>query len=459
MKNLKKLTFIFLLSHSLSPFAIDFTQCENIFLEGKNIDHYIKDEQSKEKDEQDAKYLSKLVSLKSSKNCFALLQMALLKDNGLLEERSLLASDLLQSFIHFHSKWITPKDLDQPKSCSQKYQWDVFDQAGPAYHMTKTLFQKGKEASQILLSYGEPRIVRKGEDPTVSPKTGLSSADYKKSLKLENDLTFTGNGEILGFLFEKTINTSQFILPKENANAWKEKMPFQNEHNIFQHFGAGILGSPSFLYHYLKKRPFFESDGKRVLPRNLSDAIFKNLLCSTPDEYFQSDHLSAFQGDILKAEKEEKLLPWKHPITTETNCQSCHFPMDQLAAGFRNLSLIPSAESCSEDQIQLLYPVFLKADHSQEFWVTEKNNDKSKTDFSSSYAEGFFKGKRFRNLRQLGSLIAEDPNFYSCQVKRYYQWIHNSYPKSQVITELTQKYQSHKDGLSLLKDIIALEVP
>jgi len=442
-----------------SSWAQNLSHCENLLLNGKTLSDYIKEAKELPEQQRDQKYLTALAKVKKLNKCSALLDMAELKENGLLIERSPIASDLLNTFNQFHFKWIMPEDNDRTKTCNDQYQWDVFDPKAPAYLMTRTLFQKKKEASQIVLSYGEPRIVRQGDDPTTSKRTQRTGEDYKEALGLEKEFSFIGDGEILGFLYERALNSTQFTIPKSNQARWADKMPFKNEHNIYQHFGAGLLGSPSFLYYHLKKKAFYESDGSKHLSRSLVDSIFQNLLCSSPDQYFNQEDLTAFTKEFSQSNTQstsETL--WNHPITKEENCLSCHFPMDKMASGFRNLTLIPSSEQCDQKQIQVLYPIFLKSNHVQEMWrqaSKDKNEEqKDSQDFSASYGTGSFRGKRFRTLRQLGSLIAEDPNFYSCQVKRYYQWIHKSYPQEKTIERLGREYQKHQDGLKLLSEIL-----
>ncbi len=453
-------TGFFLLS-CFSSHAFELEQCEEIFLKGKKISDYIKREEEIDERQRNQKYLSLLKSIQTTKDCAKLLEVASLKDNGLLIERSTLASDILESFNQFHYEWVMPKDLDRSKSCVDKYQWDIFDRKAPAYHLTRTLFQKSRKASQVVTAYGEPRVVRKGEDPIVSAQTGRSAQDYKDHLKVDRELSFMGEGEILGFLFERVTDSSRFELPQSSRSQWIKKIPFKNEHNIYQHFGGGILGSPSFLYYHLKKKAYFTSNGNSQLPRNLVYAIYQNLLCSSPDDYSDAADLKAFSSEFIQGptpnnSRPEKPLLWDHPITKESSCQSCHFPMDRMASGLRNLTLIPSSQSCSDKDIQILYPVFLKSDHTQEMWTqpSPETKDQENQDFSTSYGVGFFKGKRFRSLTQLGNLIAEDPRFYSCQVKRYYQWIHHNYPDQEIIDLLAKGYQEHQNGLTLIKEVM-----
>lgn len=449
------LSGLFLLCTSTS-WAYPLKQCESVFLKGKTVEDYIKIEEALPERERDQKYLSRLKGILKSKDCNKLLEFAALKDNGLLIDRTLIASDLLESFNDFHYRWIMPKDLDRSATCVDKYEWDIFDRKSPAYHLTRALFQKSRKASQVLTAYGESRIVRKGEDPSVSPKTQVKGEDYKTALKLERDITFPGTGEILGFLFERATDSSQFALPTRNRTQWEKKMPFQTEHNIYQHFGAGLLGSPSYLYYHLKKKAFFAADGTRSMARNLANSIFENLLCSNPDQFNTPEKLNEFLQAFTPQKNQDgetvESALWNHPITKESSCLECHYPLDQMAAGFRNLTLIPSAKSCTGSRIQILYPVFLKSDHTQQIWTQSDTTDNE--DFSSSYGVGHFNGKRFRTIRELGHLISDDIHFYSCQVKHYYQWIHHSYPEAKVVEKLAKNYKQSQDGLSLIRDIL-----
>ena len=430
--------------------ANELNLCEKVFLTGEKISSFI--EREKKQESPDAQYISRLEKIK---NCSSLLEMASLKDNGLLKDRSAIASTLLDVFNEFHTKWLMPTDYDRSLKCNDSYQWDIYDKSSPAYHLSRTLFQNERKASMAVTAYGEYRIVRKGEDPTISSRTQKTSQEYKEALGLERELSFSGQGEILGFLYERANDISQFELPVKKNSQWQKAMPFQNEHNIYQHFGAGLLGSPSFLYYHLKEKAHYSSNGKSRLPRKLVDSIFQNLLCSSPEKYFDKK----FQNEYLDSFSDKENKMWNHPITKEQNCLKCHLPLDQMAAGLRHLTLIPSQKQCSspkgaQAKIQVLYPIFLKSTHSDQIWNTPNENESF---FPSSYPVGYLGTKKYRSLRELGKLISEDPLFYQCQVKKYYQWIHNKYPKEEVIKELGQRYQDHQNGIKLLNELIGME--
>jgi hypothetical protein len=69
------------------------------------------------------------------------------------------------------------------------------------------------------------------------------------------------------------------------------------------------------------------------------------------------------------------------------------------------------------------------------------------------------KGEKFVGFNQLGRVLAKRPEFYQCQVKRYYDFFHAGAPKpdEKVFDELASRYQEHQDGLKLFEQLLNLK--
>lgn len=440
----------FSLSNGVLAQSEKFILCQKKFLGGKLIADFINDEATKE--DRDEKYIEELKRLQKKQSCFTLLNQAKLKKNGLLENRTPLSSQILETFVTFHKDWITPKDFDQSPNCREGFEKDIFDPRTPAYHLTRALFQEDRKASLAITSYGDLRGVRKGENPKTSTRTNLSNEDYQKILGLEEPFDLTGDAPLIGFLFKRAVSWSNVANPQwsQTNKSW-DKSREKGKFRLYHHQGAGLLGSPSFLLHYAPKgveqKRIYKSDGQGQLPRKLAQGIIRNILCLDPLSFKAPADLPDYQ--------------WNHPITKETQCLNCHYSLDQMAAGLRHLTYLKSRKTCDGTNVpQLLVPSSFETSYTMDLWQglksqeTSTNEDKS---FSFSYPVGYFQDKRFVGFNQLGRLLSEGPQFYSCQVKRYFEFFHGKPIDSQNLERLTKNYQEDQNGLNLMKKIMALK--
>ncbi|MCF8059742.1 MAG: hypothetical protein K9K67_10620 [Bacteriovoracaceae bacterium] len=444
MKKTWIVTIIFLSSHfAWSENSSLFERCQNVFLSGKTIQNLIDEEQSKSNQENiDQKYIAKLKTLNNSQSCLKLLEQAQLKTNGLLIERTPLGSIILKSLVDFHHNWLMPKDYDKPIQCQDPFNNDVFDPLGPAYHLTRALFQKDRNASVAITSFGDLRSMREGENPKKSTETSLTSENYQNVLGLNDPLDLVGDSPLVGFLykgqvfFEKVapINWSQ-------TNGSWDKSREQKKLKLFNHLGGGLMGSPSYLIHYAPSQAFnselYKSDGQTLLPRKLALGILNGILCKEPSQI-------SLNIDYNISDK------WNHPITSEKKCLSCHTPLDHFAAGFRHLTFLKNQENCSKDNPQILIPTNFETSYSKDVWQSKEKDTKP---FSFSYPAGLYEKERFVGFNQLGRVLAQRPEFYQCQVKKYYSFIFNQDIEDGLMISLAKEYQEHQDGLKLMQDL------
>lgn len=427
-----------------SQAAISFEKCQQIFLNGKSITYFIDKETSKESS--DKNYLNKLKDLLKSEKCESLIRFASLRQNGILENRWEIGSEILDSVTKFHGQWLTPEDSDKGRFCFSNLQEDLYDPLVPAYHLSRALLQDSRKASEAVTSYGDLRSIRAGDNPTVGPRSGFQIEKLNQFFNANNEISFTSNEPLMGFIYQKRIKVKNFKAPKEEGG-WSS-----GEINLFNHQGGGFLGSPSFISSYLpkgvKESSTYRSNGTTTLPRRIARAVLENLLCH---KYLgdKTTVLSEELGMVPKPnDNTEGPFYWDHPVTKEKNCLSCHGALDALGSGLRHLTLVPSQTNCLNDSPTVLIPDGFKGQHYQKVW--HKDLDKP---FHQSYPVGEVEGKRFVGFAGLGKRLSESETFYQCQVVKYYQWISGELPTKELTKKLGAEYADHQNGLKLLDKI------
>lgn len=433
------------ISANSSP--LSFEMCQKKFLGGVTLS-----EIASTLGEEDKETSEIIKKLENSKSCLEILKVAQLKSNGLLNQRNLVASKVLESFVNFHQAWLTPEDFDSPPVCQSDFQKDVFDPKTPAYHFTRALFQRDRKASMTVVAYGDLRSIRKGENPKVSDKTKVSSERYQQILGLEEPLDLTGEAELIGFLYKKNVSFKN-VEPlnwSETNKSWEQSRQ-KGAFPLYKHLGAGMLGSPSFVLHYAPSSAYssnlYQADGKSTLPRKLAQGILKNILCLDPLN---------FKAPAKALEDSTRSGLWNHPITQENRCFNCHYGLDQIAAGLRHVTFLKSKGTCSKDAPQVLVPSNFETSYSKDLWQKESSlseEDKDKK-FSFSYPVGNFQGERFVGFSQLGRIIADNKDFYRCQVQKYFYFLYEQEIESSFKEEMTASYKEHQDGLKLLEDLL-----
>ncbi len=419
---------------------LPFQACQKKLLSGKTIEDFISIEKESLGEDKESQYLNQLLKLKEQKNCETLLMHAKLADNGLLINRTPLASQILKTFDNFHTEWLTPVDLDRNPQCQDKYHDDFYDPQSPAYHLTRALFQETRKVSLATTAYGDLRVVTKGENPENSKSTGISKDRIKEILGLDNNFEFKGEGEVIGYLYQRRLKMTPPPLSHiAEKDSWKKEIQ-SKAFKVLDHLGAGLLGNSRFLVHYAPPEAYSNEiirfDGNRKLPRRLAKAIVENLLCIP-----LNDHNLPFQ----EPPQSEDL--WKHPLTMEKKCVNCHGILDPISAGLRHLTFIKSKKSCSD--FQLLIPHFFQTQGNANIWSKNEENP-----FHTSLPVGYFGEKRFIGMSQLGKLISEQPEFFQCQVKKYFSFLTGKEIENTRLKSLAKKYQEHQNGIKLLGDII-----
>ena len=449
----KSWIFIFCLLASNLSFADSpalFERCQSIFLGGKLLQNLIDEEEAvKEENASDGEYLKKLKALKRASSCLSLLEHAQLKTSGILLDRTPLASLILKSFVKFHQNWLMPTDYDKAPQCQDPFHDDVFDPKTPAYHLTRALFQRDRKVSMAITAFGDLRSIRQGENPKKSERSSISGEEYQSMLGLKEPLDLVGDSQLVGFLYKGQVQFEK-VAPinwSQTNSSW-DKSRERKKFKLYNHLGGGLIGSPSYLIHYAPIQAFntklYQTDGRTNLPRKLALGIFNGILCKEPNESVTSVKIDA-------ANK------WIHPITSEQKCLGCHTPLDHFASGLRHLTYLNSASNskCSKDNPQVLIPANFETSYSKEVWQAPQDPNGKKESFSFSYPVGYYEEERFVGFNQLGRLLAQRPEFYQCQVQKYYRYLFEKDIQSELKVELATKYQEHQDGLKLIQDLIS----
>ncbi|MEC7277002.1 MAG: hypothetical protein VXV96_11835 [Bdellovibrionota bacterium] len=433
-----KIICLILVNHQ-AVHALDFQKCQKVILANKSLDDFLVTDEKGErkKEEQLNKDIEKL---KANKDCLALIRYSELADNGLLKKRNPLASHILKTFVQYHSKWLLPEDLDQQPRCQDTFHRDIYDYESPAYHLTRALFQPSRKASMAVTSYADLRALTKGENPNQSEENSLSLEEVTEHFQFNEEYQFKGQGDLIGFLYQKRYSIKGSTIPQVGLDPqdWKNEFA-KGSFNIFSHLGGGLIGNPYFIIANAPKEAFekglSQSDGRNNLPRRLAKSIIENLLCQP----LLSHNLKTLTHQST----------WYHPLTQEQKCVNCHSVVDPLSAGLRNVTFVKSHSRCSKKSPQVLIPRVFKGTGQQEIW-----QEKNESPFHRSYPVGHLNGKRFVGFNQLGKLISEQTDFYSCQIKKYSALFGLKELEPEKVTALAKQYQSHQNGLLMLEKLL-----
>lgn len=431
-----------------------FDFCVGKILDGKSIEDFIKIEESLESPDKVA--LNQWKSLIQEKNCISLLRHATLKNNGILKNKDRLAASILDQMTSFHRNWIMPKDLERGPRCFDKYSDDIYDYNTPAYHLTRALFQEDREGKSSVTSYGDLRIVKKGDNVETSPLTKLSGKTYQELLGLKGPLSFPSEKEdTIGYLYKlnEEITKIDSLTDSDINNSWETQRQ-SGRYKLINHLGGGLLGSPAFLLYFAPKGALedhpFKTDGALKLHRNLAKAIYENILCEDLTKKDFSRVHSIKESDLFN-----KSNKWHHPITQEEKCLKCHAYLDPLAATYRNVTYLQSQGECGENTAKVLIPHAFKTSNAMELWSSEKEQV-----FSFSYPHGLLDEKKISGINQLGRTISEDIRFYRCQISKYAEFFLEKNVlkeiKPDALEKLALEYKKHQNGLRAIEQLLKL---
>lgn len=360
------------------PEVIKFSRCYHLFT--RSIINY------------ENKYFKKILrgELTANKACSLLLKMAQLNNEGVLEVNNEESRKILKTFNDLHFSWFTNLNFDKKSNLGIDYFYDIQE---PALYYTRSLFQVGKNAQDILK--GNTTIMGKRDigkyskeffyipsitaniDPSkcntdLTGENNYFCSEYNSESPqpfIYNQLDNNAQTEV-GSLYG--ITTSNLVVPAGsnlytdgllNSHWFKygdftvsfdingyriastcpnpetgelvsllhcfDRMETKYPVDLKKTLGGGLIGS--FAYQYLNaSNTKGEYDGYFKVNRRWSSNVFQDVLCRDLPLLTEEDAVS-FSGEIDYTSN--------HPgFRYSPFCQKCHLSVDFAARSNRNFA-------------------------------------------------------------------------------------------------------------------------
>lgn len=300
------------------------------------------------------------------------------------------AKDVLQAFHHLHASWFENKQFilinEQGKTEHTRAALDV---TAPAAFFTKALFDPNLKFSSAVLTNSNFSPVRSIASPTQTQIPPITYNTYPTGF------IFAPVGDLLG-----VSNRVGITQPGTTAN-------------VSLSFGAGMLGTQSYLMSTVNERSGFSSNGSVNMPRKWAKSVFHDLLCRNLPAARQSD--GAPFVDLAS----------DAPFRRSTSCVHCHASMDRMSAVMRNFVYHDSGAGNYAGNIFTVKNATQTASTGN--WLSIGNSAFSRMTpatgvlFYRNY-QGRLIDQNVSNLADLGLKISESDDFYICAAKRYYEY-------------------------------------
>jgi hypothetical protein len=346
--------------------------------------------------------------------------------NGKIEKSHLFSKDLLLHALSLiqkhHVGWFTSYDF----TFTEK-NWgsvEIYDSGQPALYFTNAFFAnlplrellKGK-SQPYALRYADKKpeflIYKKNNNKIRYDDIVLSYKDEETPPVLMKQIEWVARGVLVGI----TLQPKKYFVERAYVDL---KTGYETvSQDIYQSFGGGILGSTVFLMLNQGQPVSSEMDGEVKVFRRWSKAVLNDLLCrSLP---------------VLKPEDSVHALDVKSKVTfkKDNSCYICHHTMDPMAGLIRNVSsFINNSDGVTfdndgnlieEKDKRNLQFTYLRDLHKNP--LKNRSNPYVQTaatgQFNFRNLDGKMISKNLNSLDELGSNIAETPDYYNCIVQRY----------------------------------------
>jgi hypothetical protein len=315
--------------------------------------------------------------------------------------------DVFEAFLAFHSSWFPLRDflVNGTEGASSAY----YDSNEMAYHVNVALFSHGRF-----------------DEIVTSPHTFVAEREGSRKPTHFADPDFRGR-------FRKISGASWAI---DGGTPWSQRMvehgrikalsvrrqgrssPVKNTKGNFSlstsgTFGAGLLGTDTYLLLNSNQAAFEPSDNATLSHRRWGKSIMRDLLCRDIPAIRLSD------AEPFVAESS------KVPFRRNAECMRCHATMDPLADGARHIMEIRPDGAMHFDFEPRILGSFVKdrparpsKDPDDEF---HRRPPDGRLYFRDS--QGGLVDRRFSGLRSLGLALADTEDFYICAAKRYFQFM------------------------------------
>lgn len=389
--------------------------------------------------------------------CNDLITMVHLDDQGYAKSRNQqndLATIILQRFHLLHQSWFsrvgfTLADMEYPTS-------SVIDLQVGGNYWTWLLFSEGKKAKDIFSINSTPKALRTPsakeqwlvEYHPVSKKiTSRSSRPWTIQSGKNSALTwqpeFVPTGKLQG------ISLSELRSPAENRKHFQ--VPTKS-------FGGGILGTQSYLMSNTNLYPFVRSDGAMVSNRRFSESIIRDFFCRQLPVLKEEDVIAHVTPNPSM------------PLQSTPVCMKCHYTMEPLASGIRNLVTSYTGTDYKNSFNSRVFHQIQPTLAEKMPLMLEKGdvnfaNHKPEGQLNFRNVDGEFVQFDFSSLDELGNFIGQTKDFHYCVAKRYVQYFtgydfsvttkRSDSPQAEEFIAIADKFFAHGRQKDLIRDIFS----
>ncbi len=419
-------------------------------------------------------------TLKSSDACKELLKLAqLVPSEGNPNRHTLsggpnnynsLAADILNTFHIFHRQWFKShrwhEAFSEPMDNRLGSAYDLYDSGESAYFLDNALFNPSFRYDKIVThptSFQAVRVTNGTTEAAQSRTYSLSARmmyevygwdDFEHPtiyhpMKIERPWVYAGKngtpmtwspplipvGRLIGVETMPSLSSSK--LPAFDSNALYQ-LPELEQVSITDFRiskGAGILGSVPFILLNWGQPISYAVDGGKYVPRRLSAAIFRDLLCrELPVLRAQDIHVGTH--DSYKVDSASPL-----SFRKSKTCMQCHATMDNLGYAYRNLLPVTSIYEYTTEYASIhlaMAPISRPLESSRpnqdpkfatrpamgRLYYRSYNGNLvdlelyNPQDNASSY-------NKIPALQLLGEALADQEDLYVCAAQRYFKFLTN----------------------------------
>jgi hypothetical protein len=186
------------------------------------------------------------------------------------------------------------------------------------------------------------------------------------------------------------------------------------------HEGGGFLGSHNYLLTaFIENDRAFRPDGAEHINRSWARAVLKDALCREVPVVRESD--------VTQFVLPNSSVPFRRAAA----CTSCHATLDRQAGVIRGLRYNDAASREFADPPLVLHGIFGVHMIAPSFRALDEWADVPDTRYPQRQARGQFYFRNYRgelvdralsSVEELGALVAEQDDFYTCFAQRYYHY-------------------------------------
>lgn len=386
--------------------------------------------------------------------CLQVLDKAKFNSNGTLAQADSVSKSVLKTFHNLHATWFRVKDF--PKVDSD-IRWlatvDIFDNSTPALYFTKALFENGARFDSAIKGNINIEPMRTNNSPTVGAYSKSPKTDYITA----PNTPFASIGELLGYRMTGLKTTAWNYL--STSGTW----------DFGRAYGAGLIGTPSYLLLNVQESRDFKSDGAIRMPRRWAKSVYSDILCRELPLVRDADALPFVANSSSIAFRRSQ------------SCVGCHASIDRMSSTIRgfNYHIVGGEGGNGDTGIEFLKFTSVNKP-SETSWPVVSDSDYSNRPTNGALFFRDYKGNlvdvQTQNLEDMGQKISNLDDYYICAARRYYAYFTGIDVNTGDIEDPTRKvalnssalfhrntvidlglrFKAHQSSRQLIEDILKL---